>query len=661
MINPDVYSLAFSGAASGMAAVNRSSQNSNSVTYDNISQVAGAWATQFDTVWGSPAAITEAQALSIFGESQGFWQNDIAQANGVSLNPATWNPYIIALISVIVSNNNYLAAQGTPSPVWGGGPSTIGPWTHLTVDGATTIYTLTPNLALNEVLDIGVIVNMVKATGVATDGAVWQRRFFGIQNIGGVLQDPAGGTTDSNVFTPVIGAAFVGATAAIVISGTTVIVQVSRPTGVDCFVSATVDFVRGLASAVTSVSPSSALPTVVTPITITIGLSKGGTGAVGASVDGIPLTNVRTVNDNQVVGTLPAGTYTPGTGNVTVTSPSNPFPLVGGFSFATAGTITSVAGTVRSAWNGIGAVGGDTVTVTGTGFINGGPLAFNANGIPCTSVTFVSSTQCTCKVPAQAGVASPSSAFAFTGTNGDGNPLTSSATVTYQWDPSQLGTLKYWTRSDRGVTQGGGTVSSWAPIIDNTVGPAGPCVQASGASQPTYTASWTDGLPAISSLTGSTLTLVSAAFTAIPSPYTMSIVGQQNGAYPGSQVIVSGSATSNPSMWDFDPGAVGAAYLQTVAGSIQGSSGTTVKSPYSMAGVFQTSGTGTLNGAPFPGTSTGNLSGSTVTQITLMASGSATHPNDGFLGEVIIQGEARSVGDAAKMVTYNQAFWGLAG
>jgi len=544
----------------------------------------------------------------------------------------------------------------------GSGSGALSSWTHLGADGNTTIFTLSPSLAPNEVLDISVIVNMTKATGAANNGAVWSRRFFGIQNIGGTLQDPTGGTTDTNVFTPIVGSAFVGATAAIVISGTTVIVQVARPAGVDCYVTSTVDYVRGLAKAVTAVSPSSQPLTVPAPVTITITLSGGGTGATAATVDGVALTGVAASSDTQVTGTLPAGTYSAGTGNVTVSSPSSPAPLVNGFTFATTGTITSVAGTVRSSWNGIGAAGGDVVTVTGTGFINGGPLAFKANGIACTSVTFVSSTQCTCVVPAQAGVASPSSSYAFTGTNGDGNALTSSANITYQWDPSRLASILYWTRSDRGVTTASGAVSSWAPIIDNTTGPAGPLTQGTPANRPTFTASWTDGLPAISSLTGSALNLVSAAFTAVATPYTMSIVAQQNGTYPGSQTIVSGSASSNPSMWDFSgTPPPGAAYLQNAGGSIQSSNTAALQSPYSMAGVFQTSGTGTLNGSAFPGTSTGNLSGTSLSQITVMTNAVAAHANDGYLGELVIQSAARSVGDAANMVTYNQAFWGLAG
>jgi hypothetical protein len=540
----------------------------------------------------------------------------------------------------------------------GGGAGVLTPWEHLGSDGNTTIYTLAPSLAPNEVLDISVIVNMVKATGVATDGAVWSRRFFGIQNIGGVLQDPTGGTTDTNVFTPIVGAGFAGATAAIVISGTTVIVQVARPAGVDCYVTATVDYVRGLAKAVTAVSPSSQPLTVPAPVLITITLSGGGTGATAASVDGVALTGVASVSDTQVMGTLPAGTYPAGTGNVTVSSPSSPLPLINGFTFATTGTITSVAGTVRSSWNGIGAAGGDVVTVTGTGFINGGPLAFKANGIACTSVTFVSATQCTCVVPAQAGVASPSSSYAFTGTNGDGNPLTSSATITYQWDPSQLASILYWLRSDRGITTVSGAVSSWAPIIDNTTGPAGPATQATAGNRPTFTASWTDGLPAISSLASTTLYLQTGAFTPIASPYTTSIVGQ-NTADNSTMVTGSTAASANPSMWDLTGGE---AYLQTAGGTIESSVTAALGSPYSMVGVFQTAGTGTLNGAAFPGTSTGNLSGSTLgSGITLLATGVPSHAASGYLGEFIAQSVARSAGDAAKMATYNQAFWGLAG
>jgi hypothetical protein len=215
--------------------------------------------------------------------------------------------------------------------------STTLDWILLSSDSFVTIYTLTPAIALNEVVDIAASINIAQSNGMDGYSAVWSRRLFGIQNIGGTLSDPVGNTSDTNNISPILGSFMTGALAQIAIVGTDIVVQAQRPTGLFCYASATVDFVRGVvpspASAVYSCSPNNLPYIVVSPTLLTITLNSGGTGATAIIVDNYNLTSVTVINNTTVTGVLPAGTYSIGTGNVSVTSPSNPITLVNGFTF----------------------------------------------------------------------------------------------------------------------------------------------------------------------------------------------------------------------------------------------------------------------------------------------------------------------------------------
>lgn len=430
--------------------------------------------------------------------------------------------------------------------------------------------------------------------------------------------------------------------------------------------------------AVLEVWPNVVSPFVDASTTLTITTTYGGgIGAYAANLGNYALTNVAQVAGrsgqpnslHQVTATLPPappGGYLLGdSGTVPVSvsaefSPATCAAAAGCFKFGSTGaTITSVVSTTAHPAGWLGAVGGDPLQFTGVGFVSGGSLAISCNGVPVTSLAFVSGTTVTGVAPAQTGVSSPTSSFDCSGTNGDGSPIANApAVITYNSDPSQYACTQWWVRADRNVTHPS-TVNSWAPLKD--ISSWGAATQATGANQPTYTASWTNGLPAVSSLTGSTLYLQTAGFTALNAPYYISVTGQMNGAYSASAVLFAGKSAStiDPSVWDFGSGAH-QAYLEATGGSIQSTALASMTSPFRIDGLFQTSGTGVYNNAAFPGSSTGNLSGSTLgSGITLMASSTATHPMNGYLGEVLVQNCAPSGAVVTAYDVYEAAFWGF--
>jgi len=190
--------------------------------------------------------------------------------------------------------------------------------------------------------------------------------------------------------------------------------------------------------------------------------------------------------------------------------------------------ISSVSG--PNDW--ISSAGGDTVTITGTDFISGGLLAFSANGIPCTNVTFVNSTTCMATAPAQTGVASPSSTFTFTGTNGNGSPMTA-GNIIYNWDPSQLASLISWYQ----ITQPN---DAWATVSDGYITQLLPRAYAAGYNLPmigstaAYNVSGINNLPSLDTSVNPG-ELQNAVFgTPVNQPFSISMVAQQTsltGAY----------------------------------------------------------------------------------------------------------------------------------
>jgi hypothetical protein len=155
-------------------------------------------------------------------------------------------------------------------------------------------------------------------------------------------------------------------------------------------------FTYRAAPTVTSVSPNQGAIGGSTYITITgTGFLSGATVSIGGS----NCTGVIVLSSTSVACTTSTH-LTSGAFNVVVTNTDTQVgTLVSGFNYNLAPTITSI-----SPANGF-SVGGNLVTITGTGFISGAIVTIGYNS--CTTVTVVSSTSITCISPAHAAGTGP--------------------------------------------------------------------------------------------------------------------------------------------------------------------------------------------------------------------------------------------------------------
>jgi hypothetical protein len=105
--NQTVYMAAFTGAIAGMGSSNRTNVSDLSTTYDNLAVVAGAYAEEFDTTWGTQTTNPEQIAL-IEKLSEAAWVNRFP-SNTV---PSPYNTIVKGLIAIIVASDTYLTSQG---------------------------------------------------------------------------------------------------------------------------------------------------------------------------------------------------------------------------------------------------------------------------------------------------------------------------------------------------------------------------------------------------------------------------------------------------------------------------------------------------------------------------------------------------------------------
>ncbi|WP_405584205.1 beta strand repeat-containing protein [Streptomyces sp. NBC_01190] len=138
---------------------------------------------------------------------------------------------------------------------------------------------------------------------------------------------------------------------------------------------------------ITTLSPSQGPPAGGNLVTLT---GSGFTGATAVRFGATPVA-FTVVSPTQITATAPAGT---GTVNVTVTAPGGTSAGVP-YTYVTAPVIT----TVNPAQGPVG--GGNTVTLTGSGFTGATAVTFGAT--PATSFTVVSPTQITATAPAGTG------------------------------------------------------------------------------------------------------------------------------------------------------------------------------------------------------------------------------------------------------------------
>jgi len=141
------------------------------------------------------------------------------------------------------------------------------------------------------------------------------------------------------------------------------------------------------------------------------------TGAT-VKIAGVACTGVVFISPTRILCVTPAGTV--GARDVLVTNPdAQTGTLVGGFTYAAAPTLTTIAPTTGST------AGGVAFTLTGTGFLAG--CTVTINGVPCTSIVRVSATSVTGVAP----VGTVGAARDVVITNPDGQSATKAAAYTY--------------------------------------------------------------------------------------------------------------------------------------------------------------------------------------------------------------------------------------
>ncbi len=118
--NVNVYTAAYSGAFAGMVSSGRYLKNSNMATYANRAAYAGAWAQQFDTLWGSNS-LDQLQISAIAEHSNAVWEERTptpdSPAVGQYIDPTTYSEEITAIVAAINAEETFFAQQGiTPPP-----------------------------------------------------------------------------------------------------------------------------------------------------------------------------------------------------------------------------------------------------------------------------------------------------------------------------------------------------------------------------------------------------------------------------------------------------------------------------------------------------------------------------------------------------------------
>ena len=121
-INNQVYTAAYAGALAGMGVGSRMLSAST-----GVAQLAGAWASSFDTAWNSATQIDQLQHDAIQSASQAAWNNQNPIVDTTTLAPATYSGQCATIIGQIAAGESYYTSQGNTPPPYGGGSSMFNP------------------------------------------------------------------------------------------------------------------------------------------------------------------------------------------------------------------------------------------------------------------------------------------------------------------------------------------------------------------------------------------------------------------------------------------------------------------------------------------------------------------------------------------------------
>ena len=136
-INTAAFTAAYAGAIAGMA-VSGWITDQTSADYALVTDIAGAFAESFDTIWDSSAPLNDLELAAITaivqtdfnGRGPGPWADPQFQ------KVSNWNQAAGACIALVLESDIWFAGQGIVPPIPGGG----GPLSNVRyVDGGTTV------------------------------------------------------------------------------------------------------------------------------------------------------------------------------------------------------------------------------------------------------------------------------------------------------------------------------------------------------------------------------------------------------------------------------------------------------------------------------------------------------------------------------------------
>jgi hypothetical protein len=123
-INLTVYTAAYSGAISGLVGSSRWLEDKAVADYAGFTQIAGAFATEFDTAWETNPDTNPPNTLQVFvieKTCKAVWESRDTLANATTTNSSTFATICESVIALVLASENYFTEQGITPAVWPSG------------------------------------------------------------------------------------------------------------------------------------------------------------------------------------------------------------------------------------------------------------------------------------------------------------------------------------------------------------------------------------------------------------------------------------------------------------------------------------------------------------------------------------------------------------
>lgn len=121
-LNLTSWTAAYAGAFSGLVAGGRQPKDTHQSDYQQEALIAGAFAQEWDTLWGSGAPDT-LEVFAIFLACYGTFEGRNAALSTEALQPSTYTLLVAGIIAAIADADAYIRSQGIFPASWpsGGG------------------------------------------------------------------------------------------------------------------------------------------------------------------------------------------------------------------------------------------------------------------------------------------------------------------------------------------------------------------------------------------------------------------------------------------------------------------------------------------------------------------------------------------------------------